>query len=173
MILISVSHDKEFIWGARGFNSVDEMNIEIVKRWNSVVAPEDIVYHLGDVAMGGIENLEWVDNLNGTIHFIRGNHCTDARAEKLGATKYADILKYNKYRFYLSHYPTLTANWDDNKRGLKGCTWNLCGHSHYTNPMQDMDKGIIYHVELDAHQCYPCLLDDIIEEVKEYVAVNS
>ena len=43
MILISVSHDKEFIWGARGFNSVDEMNIEIVKRWNSVVAPEDIV----------------------------------------------------------------------------------------------------------------------------------
>ena len=73
MILISVSHDKEFIWGARGFNSVDEMNIEIVKRWNSVVAPEDTVYHLGDVAMGGLENLEWVNNLNGTIHFIRGN----------------------------------------------------------------------------------------------------
>lgn len=166
-------HDKEFIWGARGFTSVDEMNIEIVKRWNEVVAPDDEVYHLGDVAMGSLENLEWVDNLNGNIHFIRGNHCTDNRAARLGATKYADVLKYGKYRFYLSHYPTLCANWDDNNRGLKGCTWNLCGHTHTTDPFVDMDKGLIYHIEMDAHQCRPCLLDDIIQDVTEYVTIQK
>jgi len=42
-------HDRDFVWGVRGFKNVDEMNKEIIKRWNSVVAKDDIVYHLGDV----------------------------------------------------------------------------------------------------------------------------
>lgn len=44
---------------------------------------------------------------------------------------------------------------------------NLCGHAHTTNPFADMDKGLIYHVELDAHGCYPISIDDIIEDIKE------
>ena len=31
----------------RPFRDVEEMNSEIIRRWNSVVAPEDAVYHLG------------------------------------------------------------------------------------------------------------------------------
>jgi hypothetical protein len=32
-----------------------------------------------------------------------------------------------------------------------------------------MDKGLCYHVELDAHNNYPVLLDNIIEDIKEYL----
>lgn len=46
-------HDREFIWKARGFNSVDEMNEETIRRFNEVVNPEDTVYILGDIALGG------------------------------------------------------------------------------------------------------------------------
>ena len=46
------SHDKEFVWKVRGFNSVAEMNAEIVKRHNSMVAEDDDVYVLGDLCMG-------------------------------------------------------------------------------------------------------------------------
>ena len=31
-----------------------------------------------------------------------------------------------------------------------------------------MDKGLIYHVELDAHNCYPVSIDQIIEDIKMY-----
>ena len=32
-----------------------------------------------------------------------------------------------------------------------------------------MDKGIIYHVELDAHDNKPVLLDDALEDIKNYM----
>lgn len=38
-----------------GFESVDHMNEHMIERWNSVVKPGDIVYHLGDVVMGNKE----------------------------------------------------------------------------------------------------------------------
>ena len=32
----------------------------------------------------------------------------------------------------------------------------------------DIDKGAIYHCEMDAHNCYPILLDDVIADIKNY-----
>ena len=46
-------HSKPFLYEPRGFSSVEDMNEEIVKRWNEVV-PKGwgaIVYHLGDMAL--------------------------------------------------------------------------------------------------------------------------
>jgi len=35
----------------RPFKSVDEMNVVIVEKWNSVVTENDTVYHLGDFTL--------------------------------------------------------------------------------------------------------------------------
>jgi len=68
-------HNKDFIWKARGFNSVEEMNNEIIKRWNNVVEPNDIVYHLGDIIMGDLNSgIEIINQLNGKIRLAIGNH---------------------------------------------------------------------------------------------------
>ena len=37
----------------RPFKDVSHMNDELVQRWNEVVGPDDIVFHLGDFAWGG------------------------------------------------------------------------------------------------------------------------
>lgn len=51
------------------------MNEMIVNNWNAVVAPEDTVYHLGDVALGTIsESLPIVGRLNGYKILVPGNH---------------------------------------------------------------------------------------------------
>ena len=70
------------------------------------------------------------------IHIITGNHCTNPRIEMYGTCanvveviKHATVLKYHKQHFYLSHYPTLTANKDED-RPLKEKAINICGHSH-------------------------------------------
>ena len=44
-------HDKDFIWQARGFKSIDEMNAEIVRRWNKIITADDYVYILGDLTL--------------------------------------------------------------------------------------------------------------------------
>ena len=43
------AHANILSFDGRPFKNVDEMNSELVRRWNSVVAPEDIVYSLGDM----------------------------------------------------------------------------------------------------------------------------
>ena len=170
------SHDKEFIWKARGFNSVAEMNEQIIKRHNSLVAEDDDVYVLGDLCMSGnlAENKHYIERLNGRLHIVFGNHCTDNRKKMYESCHnvvelcgYATMIEYKKYSFYISHYPTNTGNYDD--RGLTGCVINLCGHVHTTNEFVDMDKGqMSYHVEMDAHNCYPVSIEEIIMTLKHY-----
>ena len=73
-------HDREFLWGPRGFRSSIEHDEAIIANWNSVVEPEDIVYVLGDLMLGDNEyGKSCVERLNGTIRLIRGNHDTDRR----------------------------------------------------------------------------------------------
>jgi calcineurin-like phosphoesterase family protein len=59
----------------RPFATVESMNAALIDNWNSVVAPTDTVYHLGDAVMGSFaENVQILGRLNGEIHLIPGNH---------------------------------------------------------------------------------------------------
>lgn len=56
-------------------DGVPEMNEALVELWNRQVVEEDVVYLLGDVAMGKLpENLEYVRRLNGIKFLVPGNH---------------------------------------------------------------------------------------------------
>ena len=64
----------------RPFGSVAEMNEALIRRWNSVVKPDDTVYVLGDFIMGVAEKAQDIlDRLNGNIKLIRGNHDSPAK----------------------------------------------------------------------------------------------
>ena len=167
-------HNKDFIYKPRGFNSVYEMNETIVKNWNSVVNWDDEIYLLGDVMLNNDEEgCKYLNRLAGKIYILGGNHDTTNRIQRYVNIRptilylgLANILKYQGYHFYLSHYPTLTSNYDDDNKPLKKKLINLCGHSHVQNPFYDLNKGLIYHCELDTNNCYPWLLDDIIYNIE-------
>lgn len=56
----------------RPFEDVEEMNNYIVKKWNSVVKPNDIILHLGDVGFGLKEQLiPLIASLNGNKILIK------------------------------------------------------------------------------------------------------
>lgn len=159
------NHDREFIVQARGFKSVEEMNKAIIERFNSKVAPEDIVYILGDTIMGdSAAGEELVKQLNGHKVFLLGNHDTRPREEiynKYGVEVcYAKVIKLKKKSFYLSHYPTITANYDEPHPVI-----NLFGHTHQTTNFYN-DNPHMYHVGVDSHDCYPVSLEDILESIK-------
>lgn len=165
------SHNKEFLYGTRGFNTVEEMNAEIIKRWNKKVAPNDIVYHLGDIFLNDIETgLNAFKQLNGQFHIIRGNHDTDTKVELLKECpnvldiQWATMIKYKKIMFFLSHCPSITRTPDDlpNKQGII----NLYGHTHQDTNFYN-DNPYMYHVGMDSHNLEPVELDKIIDEIKD------
>ena len=59
----------------RPFDSVSEMDKAMIERWNSVVAANDIVWHLGDFGEVGCEK-QVIAQLNGSILFVKGNPTT-------------------------------------------------------------------------------------------------
>lgn len=171
------NHQKDFIYAARGFENVYDMNRALIERWNKVVAPDDDVYVLGDLCLGDLEEgRKCLSQLKGNIYIVRGNHDTDNRVamyRELWNVKEVyegKFLHYNGYHFYLSHFPTLTSNMDSDK-SLKKRTLSLCGHSHTKNKFSDMDKGLIYHVELDCSNNAPVSLDKIIEDFEYFYAL--
>ena len=49
----NVGHDKEFIWGWRGFRARNEHDDFLVESINSNVGESDWLFHLGDMFFGG------------------------------------------------------------------------------------------------------------------------
>lgn len=166
-------HDREFLWGPRGFKSIEEHDEAIIERHNSLVAPEDTVIVCGDLMLNNNEHgLDCLSRLNGKFIVVRGNHDTDARwnlyRTNHNIVSLTDVhrFKYGKYKFYCSHYPTLTGNLE--KEGLRQVEINLFGHTHQQTNFYE-DRPYMYHTGLDSHNCYPVNIDDIINDCEAKV----
>lgn len=162
-----LNHNKPFIYKVRGFKNVQEHNEEIIKRHNSIVLPDDIVYVLGDCSLGTNieENIEYIKSMNGKKYLAIGNHDTDAKIKAYKeANLFEDIqfayrIRFKKYEYLMTHYPTLVSNGEDPKP-----IWNIHGHDHDFTIFHDY--GHNYDVCMEAHNCYPVLLDQIHQEIK-------
>ena len=93
----------------RPFNSVEEMEEVMVKRWNAVVGKGDTVYILGDFCWK--KEPEWIrilNRLNGGKVLIVGNH--DLHGSATLRKMFQDIKEYkeisdNGRKVVLCHYP--------------------------------------------------------------------
>lgn len=138
---LHIGHKKVIQYDKRPFKSVEEMHIEMIKRWNSVITDDDIVYFLGDLSMCGIQLTSWfVHSLKGKIHFIMGNHDKYKTISKLD--RWERIYEYGTeidvldkdseavrgsagyQKIIMSHYPIFS--WNKSHYG----SWHLHGHSH-------------------------------------------
>lgn len=164
-----IGHNKEFVYASRGFESPEEMGEAIVRRWNYNVRDEDIVYVLGDVVMGSVdEGVELLSRLNGNLYIIRGNHDDDKKIEKymtapnvVSANSWGELVKYRSTQFYMSHFPAVTmAPGEERKYPI----WSLHGHTHQKTNFNENPH--VYHVGMDSHNCSPVLLEDIYNEMK-------
>jgi calcineurin-like phosphoesterase family protein len=105
----------------RPWDSVEEMDEEMVKRWNETVGPKDKVYHLGDVVINR-KSLQILDRLNGDKVLIKGNH--DIFPLKDYVKYFRDIRAYHVMNgFILSHIPV-------HKDSIARFGANIHGHTH-------------------------------------------
>lgn len=107
----------------RPFKTTEEHDQAIISNWNKVVAPEDLVYVLGDVFFSvDLDYMEGIlRQLNGAKHLVLGNHDrTKLQSHFLNKNLWQSIrdnhainytLKSGKViRVIMSHYPILEFN---------------------------------------------------------------
>lgn len=172
---LHLMHDREFVYGPRGFSSIWDMSRTLVDNINEVVGVDDELYILGDLMLNDNETaLKLFKDIKcPNIHIVLGNHDTPARIKlynecwNVVEVTYATMIKYGKYNLYLSHYPTMTGNLE--KESLKQVIINCFGHTHQKTNFYN-DIPYMYHVGVDSHDNYPVSIENAIEEMKaEYI----
>lgn len=126
------SHENIIHFCHRPFKSVEEMNEQLIKNWNARVAKDDVVYHLGDFSWGGSDNSSRIlEQLNGKIHLIFGNHdgkLGDSILAKFAQVTPQTLIMIGGRKIYLSHFPFLcyTGVYKKPEQAI----WSLFGHVH-------------------------------------------
>ena len=138
----------------RPFESVAEVDVALVERWNATVGPEDEVWHLGDFARKAGDVPGLLARLNGRKHLVRGNNDPIATAEADGwesVQHYAE-LKVEDRLLVLCHYPFRSWNGQHRK------SINLHGHSH--GKLKPLPRQI--DVGVDAWEFRPVRLEQLL-----------
>ena len=134
----------------RPFADVAAMDQALIERWNGTVGPTDMVWVLGDVALGRIDHtLAEVGRLAGRKHLVAGNHdrCWSGNGRRSHAwiARYLDAgfeevhqgevaIDVEGVRVTASHFPYRGDSHDDDRYvkyrppDLGG--WLLHGHVH-------------------------------------------
>ena len=157
----------------RPWDTAEEMDEEMVKRWNERVRPNDKVYHLGDVVINR-KALGIMRRLNGDKVLIRGNH--DIFRDDEYRQHFRELRAYHVLNgMILSHIPLHEAS-----LGRFGV--NIHGHLHSNRVMKAKGinyptGGIVYsETEFDTRYfccCVeqtdfaPILFEDVIKRIEE------
>ena len=136
---------------ARPFENVEQMNKELVDRWNAKVGPMDVVFHLGDFGFTSNSQTRTIlSKMNGRKILLLGNH---DRQQKLTDEKWISLGFERVFRnpfllddkFIFSHEPL--SEIPDGKV-------NVYGHVHGSAYFNTMDRNRIC-VCVERWNCAP------------------
>ena len=159
----------------RPFKNVEVMNETLIANWNSVVGPDDIVFHLGDFCLGG--SAEWtniLNRLNGKIYLIVGNHdIKNLRQEYYSLFEHIAMqmhIEVGKQKIYLNHCPFLCYG------GAYRDTWQLFGHVHTSKQNTGIDAPRLhmlfptqYDVGVDNNNFTPVSFEQVRRIIEKQV----
>ncbi len=150
----------------RPYSSAEEMDEDMVQRYNDKVKPTDKVYFLGDVVINK-KNLPILERLNGDKILIKGNH--DIEKAHVYLKYFRDIRAYHVLNgFILSHIPVHTSQ-------LPRFGFNICGHLHSNKVLLDNGEEDLRYKCVCVEQTgfAPVNFNDIISEMNERKKILS
>ena len=160
----------------RPFKSLEEMNLVMIKNWNSRVKKEDTIFIVGDFIFtnspGGkhgeglkVDVKDFTSQLNGTKVFIEGNHDknnhTNSHIQKL-------VLAYGGNNINLVHNPEHA----DYRYKI-----NLTGHVHEKWSIKRYRSGELFtdciNVGVDVWNFMPINWGEINQRYSEWLKING
>ena len=152
------------------WDDVAEMNEMIIEKHNSVVAPDDEIYLIGDICMGQIIKApSLIRRLNGRKYLVKGNHDKSLHKLILSDPELSDLF------VWIKDYHEMSYTYNGKKHML--CMlhfpmkyWNGSGHSsiHFHGHLHGSPSGIdgkILDVGIDTNGLMPYKMDEAIELV--------
>jgi calcineurin-like phosphoesterase family protein len=166
----------------RPFSDVRAMNDALIQGWNGIVAEDDIVWIIGDFALGKIaETLPLVAELHGHKILVAGNHdrCWSGHGQRAeGWTeRYLDAgfdrivqgsttIDIGGEHVRLCHFPYRGDSHDQDRfqsyRPVDNGEWLLHGHVH-ERWAQD---GRMINVGVDVTEFSPISIDDVAAVIR-------
>lgn len=162
------NHDRDFVWGRRGFKSVAESNEALINEWNCRVNNSQTVLHLGDTIFGANGSRDFWNLLRrlnfGTLYAMPGNHFSgykqaydevlraqfgvDSRVHEIyplvalldGTKKVVFIPNYCEFTVEKHHFVACHYPIVSHNGLMHGSTL-LCGHSHGNCEVTSKFKG--------------------------------
>jgi calcineurin-like phosphoesterase family protein len=156
-----LGHSRIIDYCKRPFQNHEEMEEEILQRFNFCIKKGDLLYHLGDVAWSSYYLPAFTQKLNTkAIYLVRGNH--DKQHENnykaAGFIWVKDLAKITvgSVPVVMCHYPM--RSWVSKGYGAI----HIYGHVHGTLPGHDrsLDVGV------DPQRFYPISFDELYERTK-------
>jgi calcineurin-like phosphoesterase family protein len=191
------NHNRDFIYGARGFDNVQAHNKGLIEKINELVGPNDNLFHLGDFCLNSVE-VDFENFLSQikcqNIYFLWGNHnnplekiyrravrsdfgfAPDSMTEvypfryknMIFCGSYLEVIIDGKF-CVMCHYPIKEFN------HMKHGSYMLCGHSHGGNPMTNKTskEGLYLDCGWEDHR-KPLLFSEIVAimDKKERVSIG-
>jgi calcineurin-like phosphoesterase family protein len=163
--------EKDGVTKVRPWTDSDEMDEEMIRRWNETVRPNDKVYHLGDVVINR-KHLKTLGRLNGDKVLIRGNH--DIFRDDEYREHFRELRAYHVMNgMILSHIPL-------HPESLGRFGTNIHGHLHSNRVKKiigvDVSTGefkystendVRYHcVCVEQTDFTPILLEDVYKRIE-------
>ena len=165
----------------RPFESVEKHDEELIRRWNSKVPSDGIVFHLGDVGFGKPTIIyDIINRLNGKIYLVIGNHdwrrIVQENAERFELMTQQINMKVDNQHIILNHYPFLCYS------GVyhEVPSWQLFGHVH-TSPYSSngLDNSRLvnlyptqYDVGVDNNDFTPINYYELKDIIEKQLSMN-
>jgi calcineurin-like phosphoesterase family protein len=130
----------------KAFDTVEEMDAELIRSWQMQVRPSDVVYHLGDFAFADDKRIASIlDQLPGQKFLIYGNHDHKIRKnkdlqKKFGWCRDIEEAKVDGQRVVLCHFPMLV--WNKAQYGAFMLHGHCHGNLHYPFSAKILDVGV-------------------------------
>jgi len=135
------------------------MNKTLINNWNSIVSPDDIVYHLGDFGfLNSEEYAEYLNKLNGHVVLFKGNHDDQNKVKT-----YLDkaMMYFGGKVVFAQHHPP---------EEIPICDFVICGHIHnnwkFKINKQNLNIPII-NVGVDVNQYAPISTNSLLKQYRE------
>jgi calcineurin-like phosphoesterase family protein len=174
-------HNNVLRFDNRPFKDVHEMHIAIEERWNEIVKPNDVVIYLGDLSFARREDKQYVedmlDRLNGTMHFVLGNHDKYEEIKKM--TRFKSVQDYLEVRinhfdgdsdkrietlFCCMHYPIYS--WNKAHHGSYMIHGHCHGNLHHGEDASFYHNRRVIDVGCMLHDYRPISYTEVMEKLR-------
>lgn len=169
----------------RPFDTIEEHDQQLINNWNSVVKPDDTVFHLGDFCFGG--RPKWqsiIEQLNGHIILILGNH--DFKQLTQGIEALFDYvtqqmkIQIGTRTVYLNHFPFLCFANGNIQTYKENYNIQLFGHIHSgpKSTSEDLSRCSIlyptqYDVGVDNNNLTPVSWNQIKQTINQQINIHN